>query len=120
MDSEQALDSFWNSFGVPAWDENTVPDDAPFKKITYEIITNEFGVPTTTTVSIYDRSDGWKSVTDIFHLVKDRLKNGGVTIQSNDGIIWLKPGTPFCQRFGDVNDTVRRLIVNIEIEYLEV
>ena len=27
MNKAQALDQFWNGFGIPAWDENTVPED---------------------------------------------------------------------------------------------
>ncbi|HCJ37817.1 MAG TPA: hypothetical protein DHV37_05765 [Erysipelotrichaceae bacterium] len=121
MNREQALNSFWNSFGVKAYDENTVPDDAPIKKLTYETIVNEFGVSTAISVSIYDRSTSWKSVTDILELIDNRLKDGGATVQCDRGIIWLKKGTPFAQRFNDdTDDTVRRIILNIEIEYLEV
>ena len=119
-EKEQAINDFWNSFGVVAYDENTVPDDAPIKKITYDVVINDFGVPTAMTISIYDISSSWKSVTDILHLIESRIKYGGATIKFDDGIIWIKKGSPFAQRFGDENDSVRRIIVNIEIEYLEV
>ena len=120
MNREQALNQFWNSFGVKAYDENTVPDDAPVKKITYDVVVNGFGIPTAMTISIYDHSTSWKSVTEILHQIEERIKNGGVSVRFDNGIIWFKEGTPFAQRYGDDNDSVRRIIVNIEVEYLEV
>lgn len=120
MNREQALNNFWNSFGVKAYDENTVPDEVPDKHITYDLVVNGFGYPTAINISIYDRSTSWKSVTDILELIEARIKNGGCTITSDNGMIWLKEGTPFAQRFGENDDTIRRIIVNIEVEYLEV
>lgn len=120
MDREQSLNAFWNSFGVKAYDENSVPDNADVKKITYDVVVNGFGYPTAMTISIYDLSPSWKSVTDIFHLIENRLGIGGVQIPCDRGMIWIKPGSPFCQRYGDANDSIRRIIVNVEIEYLEV
>lgn len=120
MNREQAFDSFWNSFGVVAYDENSVPNDAPVKKLTYDLVINGFGIPTAITVNIYDISTSWKSVTDILHDIEHRISCGGATIKFDNGVIWLKEGTPFAQRFGDDNDTIRRIIVNIEIEFWEV
>lgn len=120
MDREQSLQSFWESFGIPAYDANTVSEDAPFPRITYEVTVNEFGVPTTIYGSIWDKSTGWGRVTGIAHEIDSRLSQGGQTIQSDRGIIWLKKGTPFQQRMSDPDDTIRRILVNIEIEYLEV
>ena len=35
MNKIQALDSFWNSFGLRAYDSMSVPDDAELPRITY-------------------------------------------------------------------------------------
>jgi hypothetical protein len=119
MDKEQAINSFWNSFDVPAYDMNTVPDDAPFPRITYEVTVNEFGNPTTVYASIWDKNTGWGRITGIAHKIDSALSEGGHTVSYDGGIIWLKKGTPFQQRMGDPDDTIRRILVNIEIEYLE-
>ena len=37
MDKYQAINEFWNRFGVMAYDENTVPDDAELPYITYGV-----------------------------------------------------------------------------------
>ena len=120
MDREQALNSFWNSFDIPAYDVNTVPDDAPYPRITYEVTVNDFGVPTSIFGSIWDKSTGWGRITSIAHKINSRLSQGGQTVSYEDGILWLKKGTPFQQRMSDPDDTIRRIVVGIELEYLEV
>lgn len=120
MDREQALNQFWNSFDIPAYDVNTVPDDAPFPRITYEVTVNEFGIPTTIYGSIWLRDTGWGKITTYAHRIDSRLSEGGQTIAFEHGMIWLKKGTPFLQRMSDPDDTIRRILINIEIEYLEV
>ena len=42
MDNEQAYRAFWASFGLNAYDENTVPEDAELPYITYEYAENGF------------------------------------------------------------------------------
>lgn len=127
MDKEQAFNSFWNSFDVPAYDAITTPTDdemrkmgkEPFPRITYEVTVNEFGNPTTVYASIWDKNTGWGRITGIAHKIDSALSEGGQTVSYDGGIIWLKKGTPFQQRMGDPDDTIRRILVNIEIEYLE-
>lgn len=118
MDKEQTLHSFWSSFGVNAYDPNTVPDDAPFPRITYEVITNEFGVPTSLNGSIWDRSTGWNTITTICNQIDSRLSQGGQTLRYDGGMMWIKKGSPFASRLGDPDDTIRRIVINIEVEYV--
>ena len=118
MDKEQALNSFWNQFNVTAYDRNTVPDDASFPRITYEVITDNFGAQNIITASIWDRSTSWKSVTDLLHAIETTLGYGGQTIRYDNGLLWVKRGMPFAQRMNDVDDQIRRIALNIEVEYL--
>lgn len=37
MNKAQAIQAFWESFGVPAYEESTVPDDAVMPYITYSM-----------------------------------------------------------------------------------
>lgn len=119
MDREQAFNQFWNSFDVPAYDVNTVPDDAPYPRITYNLAVNEFGVPTSLNASIWAKSTGWNSITTIANKIDSRLSQGGQTVSYDNGILWIKKGNPFLQRMSDPDDTIRRIVVIFEIEYLE-
>lgn len=119
MDREQALNQFWNGFNIPAYDNNTVPDDATYPRITYDVTVNEFGIPTSLFASIWDRNTSWGRITGIAHEIASRLSEGGYTVAYDGGVLWVKKGNPFQQRMGDPDDTIRRIIVNIEVEYLE-
>lgn len=119
MDKEQTLNQFWNSFDVPAYDNYTVPDDATFPRITYDVTVNDFGIPTSLFASIWDKSTSWGRITGLAHEIDSRLSEGGQMVSYEDGALWIKKGNPFQQRMGDPDDTIRRIIVNIEIEYLE-
>ena len=119
MDKEQAFHGFWSGFDIPAYDVSTVPDDAPFPRITYELTINEFGTPTTIYASIWDKSTSWANITAIAHKIENTLSEGGQMARYDGGTIWLKKGVPFMSRMTDPDDTIRRIIVNVEIEYLE-
>lgn len=118
MDKEQALQSFFSRFGVTAYDENTVPDNAPLPRITYQVITDNFNVQNVLSASIWDRSKSWKSVTDILHEMEKSLGYGGTTIRYDEGMLWLYRALPFAQRMGDEDDSIRRIVLNIEVEYM--
>lgn len=117
MDREQALNAFWNGF-CEAYDENTVPEDAVLPRITYEVAVDEFNNPVSMTASIWDRSRSWASVTALCHTIEDVLRGGGKIVRYDTGAIWIKAGTPFAQRMSDPDDTIRRIVLNIEAEYI--
>ena len=60
MDKEQALHSFWSSFGLTAYDEGTVPDDAMTvnngKYITYNVSTAALDEPVPISGDLWYRS----------------------------------------------------------------
>lgn len=118
MDKEQTLQAFWSQFGVPAYDQNTVPEDAPYPRITYEVITDNFNVANVLTASIWDRSTSWKSVTDIQHQIESRLGYGGQTLHCSGGMVWINRGAPFAQRMSDTDDSIRRIVINTEVEFI--
>ena len=128
MNLQQTVDSFWNSFGVIAFQENSVPDAnqfeemgiQPYPRITYSLSTNDFGIPTSMTASVWDRSTSWKTVVEINNNIFKRLKDGGQTIKYDNGLMWIKTGTPFSNEMSDPDDTIKRIVINIETEYLEV
>ena len=118
MNKEQALHSFWSGFGVPAYDENTVPEDAALPRITYEVSVDSFGGQVSLSASIWDRSTSWISVTEVADAVTQALSFGGRSIPYEGGLLWLKKGTPFAQRMGDTDDSIRRIYLNVEAEFL--
>jgi hypothetical protein len=117
MDKEQALHSFWSSFGWAAYDENTVPDDAAYPYITYEVATGNLGKPVFLSAALWDRTRSWKSVTEKGQEIGDHIGYGGTTIRFDDGLMFITQGTPFAQRLPSEDDYVRRNKINIEAEF---
>lgn len=117
MNKEQALHSFWSSFGVPAYDENTVPDDAKLPYITYQVVTDNYDAVTPLNASIWDKSDSWGKVTDLSHEVAQRLNEMGC-IKIDDGWLHISRGSPFAQRMGEQDRTIRRVSINVYAQFL--
>lgn len=122
MDKAQAIQSFWSSFGLKAYDENTVPtgNDAPdFPYITYNFSEDFFGTELSQSVSIWYRSPSWGPITNKSKEIADRIGYGGTLISYEGGAAWIRRGTPFSQRMSEPSDDmVRRILINIEIEYI--
>lgn len=119
MDKAQAISGFWNSFGLPAYDENTVPQDAVLPRITYSIATDSLENVVNLSASIWYRTTSWKDITEKANEIERRLgEYGGQVIDLSNGKVWIMKGTPFAQRMNDPDDSIRRIVMNIQVEYL--
>jgi hypothetical protein len=123
VNKAQTIHSFWSGFGLKAYDENTIPtgDNSPdLPYITYSVSTDSLGNPVSMYGNIYDRSTSWKLVEDKAEEIAKAIVNmQPPTLKFNDGRIYITKGTPFSQRMSDAsNDTIRRLYINISVEYL--
>lgn len=119
MNKVQALHYFWSSFGIKAYDENTVPDDAQLPYITYEVSEDDFNHDLGLTASIWDRSTSWSNVTNICNQIAEYITKGGKMIKYDDGAMWIRKSSPWAQRFAGDDDMTRRIILNIEVEFLD-
>ena len=121
MDKFQALQTFWSSFSIPAYDENTVPtgDAKPsYPYITYDAISGNLGDVCAMSGSIWDYGTSWARVTTKLNEIQSSIGRGGKYIQIDGGGLWIKRGSPFAQRVSDPNDMVRRIFINIEAEFI--
>lgn len=121
MDSLKAINTFWNTF-LKAYDENTVPESAMVvnggKYITYNVSTSYFDEPVMLSASLWYKSTSWAEITKKAEEIGETIGIGGMVIPCDDGYIWIKRGVPFSQRMSDEDDTIRRIYINIEVEYL--
>ena len=119
MNKDQAIHSLWASFGLDAYDEQTVPTGAEAPYITYEVATDSLDEPVPLTASIWWRSMSWSEINAKRDAVAQRLANGGQVIKLDDGYLWITPGSPFSQRMDEPSDdAIRRIILNIQAEFL--
>lgn len=119
MDKAQAIDAFWNSFGLPAYDENTVPQNATLPRITYNVATGSLEDVISLTGSLWYRSSSWRDISLKAKEIERRLGlHGGEVIDLDDGKLWLVKGSPFSQRMPDPDNSIRRIYINIQAEFL--
>ncbi len=118
MNVIEAYNQFWNSFEMAAYDENTVPEGSALPYITYSISEAYFNEPVAASVSLWYRSTLWQAISDKAKLIGDYIGRGGRLINFDGGVLWIKRGTPFAQRMSDEDDSIRRILLNIELEYV--
>ena len=119
MTKAAAIYQFWNSFGLTAYEENSVPDDADFPYITYQLVTDSFGREIPLTASIWYRSESWTAINAKTEEISQKISRGGKIISCDGGAIWLKRGQPFSQNMGDESDDlIKRKYLNVTAEFI--
>ena len=116
-DKWTAQQTFWNSFGLIAYDENTVPDDATMPYITYEAKTAEIGEKQPQTASLWYKSTSWQDISQKAEAISD-LIGGGLGVKYTGGRMWVTKEAPFAQRMLEPSDTkIRRIVLQVAIEF---
>ena len=119
MTKAAAIYQFWNIFGLTAYEENTVPDDATFPYITYQLVTDSFDREVPVTASLWYRSESWTDINAKTEEISADSGIGGKIIKCDGGRIWIKRGQPFAQNMGDESDDlIKRKYLNLTFEFL--
>lgn len=113
-----ALNSFWNSFDMPAYDENTVPDDASTPYITYEASTGGMGDVLSLTGNLwYPNTTSWAGISNKATEI-GRMIGGGSSVLFDNGRLWVTKRMPFAIRMDEPNDpNMRRIVLQINAEF---
>lgn len=121
MTKTAALQKFYESFGFPAYEENSVPTgkDAPrYPYITYTVATDSLGSDIPLSCSIWYRDSSWVNANAKSEEISAAIGRGGVTIPCDGGAIWIRRGSPFSQSMGDPeDDMIKRKYINITAEF---
>ena len=119
MTKAAAIYQFWNSFGLAAYEENTVSDDAKFPYITYQLVTDSFDREIPLTASLWYRSESWTAINAKTEEISQKISRGGKIVSCDGGAIWLKRGQPFAQNMRDESDDlIKRKYLNITAEFM--
>lgn len=125
MDNWQAQQKFWESFGWPAYDDQTTftEGDAPaYPHITYESADGDFGAEMQLSVHLWNRSGSWAAIKQMAEEIKRAIVGGGVKLQTDNGQIWIKvpDGVFFSRPFatGSNDEMVQRIMINVSAEFL--
>lgn len=116
-DKWTAQNTFWNGFGLTAYDAYTVPDDADMPYITYEAMTAGFDEKTAVSASLWYESTSWSAISAKAAEIED-LIGSGMGVEYDGGRLWVTKETPFAQRLNDPsNDRIRRIVLQVAIEF---
>lgn len=119
MTKAAAIQKFFSSFGMEAYTTASVPDDAVFPYLTYELA-----------VSAWEEGEVALTVDLWFHTESEAIPNrkaeelsaaigqGGAMLRCDGGYVWLKRGSPWCQSIRDEADrSIKRRYINVTAEY---
>ena len=122
MDKIQALNTFWSSFGWAAYDAYTVPSEdlhPDIPRITHNTEVSEFEDTMSVSVSLWDESYTWDRISQKADEIYAHIGSGGIVIPFDGGALWIKRGSPFYTRMADPDDRIRRIVINVDIEYFK-
>lgn len=120
MTKAEALQTFFSSFGLTAYTSTSVPDDVIFPYLTYELITGAWGdEQAAITVNLWFYTESEAVPNAKAEEISKAIGLGGEILPCDDGVIWIKRGSPWCQSLSDeTSRTIKRRYINITAEYL--
>jgi len=122
MDKWQAINTFWNSFDIPAYDASSVDSgenspEPPY--ITYEAQTGALNQVLTLTASLWYRSTSWQEISQKADEIAETIGTGYKILNVDGGYLWIVRGQPFAQRMADPeDDMIRRIYIILDAEFL--
>ncbi|MBR0340682.1 MAG: hypothetical protein IJH64_00240 [Oscillospiraceae bacterium] len=117
MDKFKAQQSFWSGFGLTAYDENTVPDDATYPYLTYQAVLGSLEGEMTVSANLWYRGHSWEEVSKKALEIEKSINQ----VKRIDGgyIKVRKPDANFAQRLREESDDlVRRILLTVNLEFL--
>lgn len=120
MTKAQAIYQFWASFGLKAYDTQSVPDSAVLPYITYETSTGAIGAQMTLTGNVWYRSTSWKDVSNkVDEIAKKIAEMDAVKIDDGYMYVTIPETTPFAQRLSDPSDDmIKGNTLSVNFEFL--
>ena len=119
MTKGAALQAFFDGI-MTSYAASAVPDNATLPYLTYELITSAWGGGEVgLTVNMWFRTTSEKEPNAAVDKLSKAIGLGGVFLHCDDGVIWLKRGSPWAQSLTDATDkTIKRRYINVTAEYL--
>lgn len=121
MTKDVALQKFFEGFGLSAFPSSSVPDDVIFPWLTYDPVFSEWGESVSITVNLWYRTESERIPNEKAAEISKIIGEGGKTISCDEGIIWIKRGSPFVQSLRDeTDDMIKRRYIQLIAEFLTI
>lgn len=121
MKKAEALNRFFNSFGIPAYPISAVPDEKEitFPYMTFENVLPVYGGETASiTVNLWYKTESETVITDKVEEIAEFIGLGGSTVVCDNGFLWIKRGSPFSVPIVETDPSYKRRALNIELEFI--
>lgn len=115
-DKWQAIQSFWGGFGIPAYDESSVPDGASLPYITYNASVGDFEMVVQLTGSVWYFGTSWAEISAKVDEIARAVVMGKI-VKLDGGYMYICKGSPFAQRMPDDNDHIKRVYIVMQAEF---
>lgn len=114
MTKAEALYRFFNSFGIDGFESYSVPEEAPFPRITYDLVTGDYGDTNNVGVNLWYQASSLVEINAMADRIASVIGLGGVQLPCDGGYIHLYRGSPYAQSLDDPDDdTIKRKYINI-------
>lgn len=120
MTPEAAIYQFLSGFGMPAYAATSVPAQASFPYISYDLVVGEWGQPEVNMpVNVWYRTESEAVPNAKVREIGSAIGRGGKQLQCDGGTVWLKKGSPWAQALNveGEDEKIKRRYININIEY---
>jgi len=109
-----------NNNVIAAYADTAVPKEAALPYVTYSVATSAFLEENVDLmVNIWCRTTSEAEVNAYVRQMGNLIPRGGTQIKCDNGAIWLKRGSPWCQNLSDdIDETIKRRYFNVTAEYL--
>lgn len=119
MTPEAAIHEFLAGFGIPAYATASVPDEATFPYLSYDLVIPDYGEQATMTVNVWYRTTSEAEPNAKARQIGRTIGHGGVILECDDGAVWLTKGSPWAQAVSvaEEDDMVKRRYLNVNVEF---
>ncbi len=124
MTKSERFYSFFSSFGIPAYEENSVPADADGIKngepyLTYEFTEDTFdGDDININAQLFDKDSSWLFLDSLTSSISDYIGRQGKVLPVDNGYILVMRGTPFAQnRKESADGTVKCKVLTFIVRF---
>lgn len=116
MTKDEALQSFFSGFGIPAYPEGSEPKNSKMPYLTYAASFDSWGYPVSIPVNLWYRTESEAIPNAKAQEIADHLPS---FVPYTGGAILIDRGTPFSQSIvNESNASIKRRYINITAEYL--
>lgn len=111
-----ALYNFYSGFGIPAYEVNSIPDDAELPYITYSYSEPEWESPTSHYAQVYMRTNSNTELLEKAGQIVRTIGLGKRVPFESGGCLMMYPSTPLVQiMVSEAGDDIRSAYINLQL-----